>query len=171
MQPLSWQEGERYMRRKNVVIVLGLIAVLIAVVSIWSMLSAEPPQAAEDEIMLKIQLDLKEDIGLLILDCKMNGVETSGGISNVNKTMLKHDEVLYWTLNKREYDHPADTGELTIRFRVITEYCDPNYENIYPEEYVILLDPISINVGFGENYATTITGDKANGYQAVFEEP
>ena len=59
---------------------------------------------------------------------------------------------------------------LSVRFRVITEYCDPNYENDYPEEYTVLLDPISFNADFRETYHITITGDKENGYQASLDE-
>ena len=76
------------------------------------------------------------------------------------KTTLKHDEVLYWTLSKQEYEYPAEIGNLSVRFRVITEYCDPNYENNYPEEYTVLLDPISVKAEFGGTYHITITGDK-----------
>ncbi len=68
-----------------------------------------PPKAAEDEIRLVIQLDLKEEIGLLILDNTLDGTETSGGISNTDRTMLKLDELLYWTISKEVYDNPADT--------------------------------------------------------------
>lgn len=159
------------MRRKSILTVLIWIAAVFACVSAGCVFSDDPPQAAEDEILLKIRLDLKEDIGLLILDCNMDGVETSGGISNVDKSMLKKDEVLYWTFNKQDYGDPEDTVNLTVRFRVITEYCDPNYESVYPEEYTILLDPLSFNADFGANYTVMITGDKVNGYQAVFEEP
>ncbi len=125
-----------------------------------------PPQATEEEIMLIIQLDLKEDIGLLILDTNMDGVEASGGISNADRSLLKHNEVLYWTFSKQEYKNTVDSVNLSVRFRVIMEYCDPNYENDYPEEYTVLLDPISYKADFGETYHVSITGDKEKGYQA-----
>lgn len=124
-------------------------------------------KAAEDEIKLIIQLDLKEDIGLLILDNTLNGIETSGGISNADKSNLKRNDVLDWTLSKQEYDNPTGPAPLTVRFRVITQYCDPNYENDYPEEYTMLLDPISLEADFGRDYYITITGDKESGYQAA----
>lgn len=129
------------------------------------------PQAAEDEIKLIIQLDVKEDIGLLILDNSLDGTETIGGISNADKSMLRHDDLLDWTLSKQDYGNPADSVNLSIRFRIITEYCEPNYESIYPEEYTVLLDPISFDADFGETYHITITGNKENGYQAVLDEP
>lgn len=159
------------MKEKAAILCLFLLVVALAVCGSRCSQSEEgPPQAAEDEISLILQLDLKEDIGLLILDNSLDGVETSGGISNVDKTALKHDEVLHWTLSKQDYNNPADTVDLSIRFRVITEYCDPNYENNYPEEYTVLLDPISIRAAFGESYHITITGDKTKGYQAALWE-
>jgi len=129
-------------------------------------------KAEEDEINLNIQLDLKEDIGLLILDINVNGVETSGGVSNANQSPLKHDDAFVWTLSREDYDNPvADTVDLSVRFSVITEYVDPNYENDYPEEYTILLDAVSFKADFGDTYHITITGDKDNGYQALLDEP
>ena len=94
-----------------------------------------------------------------------------GGISNADKSDLKSNEVLYWSLHKQEYEYPAETVNLSVRFRVITEYCDPNYENNYPEEYTVLLDPISVKAEFGGTYNITITGDKENGYQASLGKP
>ena len=84
---------------------------------------------------------------------------------------LKRDEVLYWTLDRRDYGAPGDTVDLTVPFRVITEYCEQNYENRYPEACTVLLDAHSFKADFGGSYSVTITGDKANGYQATFEDP
>ena len=127
---------------------------------------AGEPEASGDEIMLKIQLDLKEDIGLLILDHDVDGEEGSGGMSNVDKSMLKHDDVLYWTFDKQQYEGSDDTVDMTLRFTVVTEYCDPNYDNIYPEEYMIPMEGVSLRADFGKTYSVTITGDKINGYEA-----
>lgn len=159
------------MRKKMGILFIVFLVVMLEVCMTGCSQSEDAAKAAEDEIKLTIQLDLKEDIGLLILDNNLNGVETSGGISNADKTTLKHDEVLDWTLSKQEYENPAETVNLSVRFRVITEYCDPNYENDYPEEYTILTDAISFTASFGETYSITITGDNANGYQAVLNEP
>ena len=158
------------MRKKMGILFIVFLVVMLEVCMTGCSQSEDAAKAAEDEIKLTIQLDLKEDIGLLILDNNLNGVETSGGISNADKTTLKHDEVLDWTLSKQEYENPAETVNLSVRFRVITEYCDPNYENDYPEEYTVLLDPISFNADFRETYHITITGDKENGYQASLDE-
>ncbi len=155
------------MKKKNGILFLTFLVMMLAVCI--SGCSASD-NVLQDEISLIIQLDLKEDIGLLILDNNLNGVETSGGISNADKTDLKSNEVLSWSINKQDHNTTTDTVDLSVRFRVITEYCDPNYENDYPEEYTMLLDAISFKADFGKVYHITITGDKVNGYRAVLDE-
>lgn len=125
---------------------------------------------ADDEIALCIQLDTKEDIGLLVFDYSINGSQYSGGISNADKSLIKHDERLIEVWNKDTFLSSSDSAEISIQFRIITEYVDPNYENIYPENLTKYLEGISFEAHFGESYLVTITGDTANGYQAVLEE-
>ena len=127
-------------------------------------------KASDDEIALQIQLDIKEDIGLLIVDYEANESSGSGGTSNADKSLLKHDEFIIYTLSKQEFENPSDVENMTIQFTIITEYVDPNYENIYPEEYTKEMNTISLHAKFGESYYITITGDKTNGYEAVLEE-
>lgn len=123
---------------------------------------------ADDEIALHIQLDTKEDIGLLVFDYSADGSRQSGGMSNADKSLMKHDERLINVWDRETLQCSADTVALSIQFRIITEYADPNYENIYPESITKRIDtPISWNARFGESYFITITGDAANGYKAV----
>ena len=117
--------------------------------------------------MLKIQLDLKEDIGLLIYHYDVDGHEGGGGMSNADKSMIQHDETLYLTFDKKFYEGSSETVNMTLKFSVVKEYFDPNYDNIYPEEYVIPMEAISFSAGFGKSYLVTITGGNDNGYQAV----
>lgn len=42
----------------------------------------------EDEIALKIQFDIKEDIGLLVFDYVVNGHEFSSGIANTDRSLI-----------------------------------------------------------------------------------
>ena len=52
-----------------------------------------------------------------------------------------------------------------MQFRIITEYVAPNYENVYPDDITGIW---SLSRGSGLLILfITITGDKANGYQAV----
>ncbi|MDY5133711.1 hypothetical protein [Actinotignum urinale] len=43
---------------------------------------------AEDEIALKIQFDIKEDIGLIVLNYVLNGHEFSSGIANTDRYFI-----------------------------------------------------------------------------------
>lgn len=125
---------------------------------------------ADDEIVLNIQLDTKEDIGLLIYDYCANDHQCSGGMSNADRSLLKRDDRLVVVWNKQALNEPSSNVELSVQFRIITEYVDPNYENIYPEEITQYLAPISWGAHLGGAYCVTITGDKVNGYAAVLNE-
>ena len=127
-------------------------------------------EVGTDEIALNIQLNTEEDFGLLVLDYSVDGREQSGGISNADKTELKHDEQLVWIWNREDLECSADVINLTIRFRIITEYVDPNYENVYPDSLTRTLAPISFEARFGEAYSFVITGDRNNGYQLLLYE-
>lgn len=125
---------------------------------------------ADDEIALRLQLDAEEDIGLLVYDYRIEDREYSGGISNADGSLLKRDSenVVVW--NKAELNNPSDAFPLSMRFRIITEYVTPNYENVYPDRITKYIEPISWEARFGESYFLTITGDKANGYAVVLHQ-
>lgn len=127
-------------------------------------------QANENEIKLKIQLDLKEEIGLFLIESDIDGQTEIGGTSNADKSMIRHDDVIYWTLDKQYYENAPDSFSLSLRFSVVTKYFEPIYGNDYPEEYKEPLDEISFPAQFGEVYCIRITGDKAGGYQAFLEQ-
>ena len=95
----------------------------------------EPYAPAEDEIALQIQLDLNEEIGLLIIDYAAGESSGSGGVSNADKSPLKRDELLFYTLERRFFDDPAAVDSLRLTFTVITEYQEPNYENVYKKRH------------------------------------
>ena len=122
---------------------------------------------AADEIALQIQVDTKEDIGLLVYDYQAGGRTYSGGISNADGSLIKHDSdnIVVW--NREELNNISDPFELSMQFRVITEYVTPNFENIYPEEITKYAEPIAWEGGFGETYHITITGNRVDGYKAV----
>ena len=155
-------------RKKLLIIALAAAAALLAIFVAVSNLHREP-EVSGDEVMLRIELDLKEDVGLFIIDSDIDGKEESGGVSNADRTKLKKDEVLYWSIDRVHYTDVPEPFPLTLRFRIVTEYIDPNYENIYPEEYVMEMDEISFTASFGEMYSIRVTGDRDGGYQAVIE--
>lgn len=136
----------------------------------WNQPGGGPDPVSEDEIALRIKLGTKEELGLLLIDYDANGSGGRGGISNANKSLLKPGEQLFFTLPKHAFDNPSDVGNLSIRFTVITQYFEPNFEEIYPEEYTVPMDAISLNAAFGKSYSIIILGDRANGYQAVLAE-
>ena len=136
----------------------------------WNQPGGGPDPVSEDEIALRIKLDTREDIGLLLIDYDANGSGGRGGMSNANKSLIKHDEQLFFTLLKHAFDDPSDVKNLSIRFTVITQYFEPNFDEIYPAEYTIPLDAISLNADFGKSYSIVIYGDKMNGYKAILTQ-
>ena len=153
--------------KKALVIFLVTIFVLIAAFLVFRESSPKDFVVGDNEIALYIQMDTKEDIGLLVFDYSVNGSEHSGGISNADKSLMKHDELLIHVWNKENLQCSADTVALSIQFRIITEYADPNYENIYPENLTKYLEPMSFEAHFGESYSFTITGDNTSGYKLI----
>ena len=143
------------------VIVLGLSLV------IYNQIIPDEYVLADDEIALHLKLDTEEDVGLLVYDYRAGSLEYSGGISNADGSLIQHDSdnIVVW--NREELNLSSDTFELSMQFRIITEYVAPNYENVYPDDITKYMEPISWEAHFGESYCITITGDQTNGYQAV----
>ena len=143
------------------VIVLGLSLV------IYNQIIPDEYVPTDDEIALHLKLDTEEDVGLLVYDYRAGSHEYSGGISNADGSLIQHDSdnIVVW--NREELNLSSDTFELSMQFRIITEYVAPNYENVYPDDITKYMEPISWDAHFGESYCITITGDQTNGYQAV----
>lgn len=123
------------MSKKRITIAIAVIIVMVfACKLLYNQTISNEYVPADDEIALHIQLDTKEDIGLLIYDYCANAHEYSGGMSNANRSLLKHNDKMIVVWNKQQLsNNAADTVTLSIQFRIITAYVDPNYENIYPE--------------------------------------
>ena len=156
------------MNKKKIRISIAIMIALVFGFILYIQLIPDEYKPSDDEIALHIQMNTKEDIGLLVYDYYIDDVEYSGGISNADKSLIKHnsDNIVVW--NKQELSSSSDAVEFEIHFRIITEYVDPNYENTYPENITQYIDaPISWKAYFGQEYFITITGDKANGYKAV----
>ena len=153
--------------RSKIFLAVLLVFLCAAVLFWWNQPVGPPAEATEDEILLRIKLDTKEDLGLLLIDYDANGSGGRGGISNANKSLIKHNELLFYSLPKHAFDDPSDVENLSVQFIVVTEYFEPNFEEIYPEECTIPLDAISLNAEFGEAYSISIIGDRSNGYRAI----
>lgn len=155
------------MKKKTIGMIAAVVIVLGLSLVVYNQMIPNEYAPADDEIALHIRLDAEEDIGLLVFDYRAGSHEYSGGISNADGSLIKHDSdnIVVW--NKEELNNLSDTFELSMQFRIITEYVAPNYENIYPDDITRYMEPISWQAHFGESYFITITGDKANGYKAV----
>lgn len=157
------------MKHKTIKIFIIIIILLILSFLLIKYLKNNEYSTPLEEITLEIKLDLKEDIGLIIIDYEVDDISGSGGISNANKTLISHNDTLTYTLNKQEFNNLSNIENLIINLKIITKYIEPNYENIYPEEYTSTMSPIQIKAHYGETYHITITGDKTNGYIAKYE--
>ena len=156
------------MKKKVIGIIAAIVVVLGLSLVVYNQIIPNEYVPAADEIALHLQLDTEEDIGLLVYDYRADSHEYSGGISNADGSLIKHDSDNIVVLNKEELNNIADTFELSMQFRIITEYVAPNYENVYPDNITKYMEPISREARFGESYFITITGNKANGYKAVW---
>ena len=152
------------MKRK---IAIAAAIIVLAAVLLTAFNGGDEYTPAEDEIVLHIKMNTDDDVGLLVFDYSADGSDYSGGISNADKSLIKRDSdnIVVWT--KRELNAASDAVEMSMRLRVITEYAQPNYENVYPEEITRYTEPISWKARFGEEYSIIVTGDKINGYRAV----
>ena len=158
------------MKKKIIGIIVAIVIVLGLSLVVYNQIIPDEYVPTDDEIALHLQLDTEEDVGLLVYDYRADSHEYSGGISNADGSLIKHDSdnIVVW--NKGELSSSSDTVELSVQFRVITEYVTPNYENIYPDDITKYIEPVSWKAHFGESYFITITGDKTNGYKAVLNE-
>lgn len=153
------------MNRKRIAAAAAIAVALVLGFLTYGRIIPDKYTPSDDEIVLHIRLDTKEDIGLLIFDYSADGSERSGGISNADKSLMKHDSDIIIVLDKQDLGSTSDTVALLMRFRVITEYTAPNYENVYTEDITQYIDaPVSWEARFGEAYSMALTGDKTNGY-------
>lgn len=96
--PWTNQMGTSHMKKKIIGILAAAGLVLgLGLVVCSRMLPGEYVPAA-DEIALKIQFDTAEDVGLLVYDYQADGHEYSGGISNVDGSLIRRDSenIVVW---------------------------------------------------------------------------
>ena len=155
------------MCKKKIGIIIAIAAVLGLAFIAYQYMKPDEYIPSDDEIALHIQLDTEEAVGLLVYDYCADGHTYSGGISNADRTLIKNDSENIVVWNKEELHDPSDAFELSVQFRIITEYVEPNFENVYPDDITKYVEPVSWEAHFGESYFITITGDKAIGYNAA----
>ncbi len=157
------------MNKKGIKIAAVIVIVLGVIFVIYKYMSYKEYVPSNDEIALHIQLDTKEDIGLIVYDYEIGNQKYSAGIANADRSLIKHDSdnIVVW--NKNELNNISDPFELSMKLRIITEYVPPNFENVYPDNITKHIDPISLKLEFGKSYFITITGDNINGYRAILK--
>ena len=160
------------MIKKIILTTAAVLAVLACAFLAYKWLFPDEYSVGEDEIALYVQMDVREDFGLLVRDYNFNGHDYGGGISNADRSLLKKDDLIIDVWNREELKVPSDLSgsETELTFRIITEYTDPNYENIYPEDITRWLEPITWYAEFGKAYDVLITGDNENGYKATIKD-
>ena len=158
------------MNKKIIGIAIAVLVIIGFGFIIYNQTFSGEYMPSDDEIALHIQLEMKEDVGLLVYDYSANSHQYSGGTSNADKSLIKNDDNIVVVLNKQQLNSSSDAVELSMQFRIITEYVTPNYENIYPEDITRYADPISWEAQFGKSYYITVSGDKTCGYTAILNE-
>ena len=166
----SVRKDDCRMSKKKIGMILAIAAVLGLAFIAYQCRKPDEYIPADDEIALHIQLDTEQAVGLLVYDYCADGHTYSGGISNADRTLIKRDSENIVVWNKEELNNPSDPFELSMQFRIITEYVEPNFENIYPDDITKYVEPILWEAHFGESYYITITGDKTAGYKAALGE-
>lgn len=163
------------MKKKLIGIIIAGIVVSLSIV-MYNWLFPGEFKVRNDEIALRIKLDVNEDIGLVVFDYNLDGHDFSGGISNADRTMIKRDDELVQVWDKEILKRDlgkeitSDNYPFQITFRIITEYVEPNFENVYPEEITKYLEPIEWTAYFGQEYHFTITGNNTDGYTVELAE-
>ncbi len=158
------------MKRKRILAVLGVLCALVLGFLAYRWMFPPAYQVGEDEVALYIRLDLKEDIGLIVFDYTAGGREYGGGISNADRSLIRRNEEDIHVWGAEDLGSPSGIFDLTMRFRIITEYVDPNFENVYPEEITRWLDPVSWKAETGKAYDVFITGSRDGGYAVSVSE-
>ncbi len=155
---------------KNIKIYIFILSLALTILSVFSgCVFTENDIPPEDKIVVNIQLDLDEDIGLLLTEWDINGQTGGSGACNADRSMLKRDSSNEWEFDRVMLEKPANTYEVKLKFIVVTEYFDPNYDFDYPDEYKKPMNEIAFTAKFGETYYVTITGGHQDGYQAVLQ--
>ena len=153
------------MHRKKIIFLIILLSIILCLI-INKNNKVEKNETSADEIILQINLDVPKDFGLLLIEYETKDASGSGGVSNANKSLIKHNDNLTYSLSKQDFNNASDITDLTLTFKIVTEYVEPNYEDNYQASSIITLNPVQINAHYGNAYHITITSDE-NSYQSI----
>lgn len=90
------------MNKKKIGIAIAVVAVLGLGFIFYNQMIRDEYVPADDEIALHIQLDTKEDVGLLVYDYRADDYKYSGGTSNADGSLIRHDSdnIVVWNRRK-----------------------------------------------------------------------
>lgn len=101
------------MKKKVIGIIAAIVVVLGLSLVVYNQIIPNEYVPAADEIALHLQLDTEEDIGLLVYDYRADSHEYSGGISNADGSLIKHDSDNIVVLNKPANKKSSPQEDLT----------------------------------------------------------
>lgn len=153
------------MHHQKIIFLIILLSITLCLI-INKNNKVEKTEPSDEEIFFHINLDVPKDFGLLLIEYETKDASGSGGVSNANKSLIKHNDNLTYSLSKQDFNNASDITDLTLTFKIVTEYVEPNYEDNYPASSIITLNPVQINAHYGNTYHITITNDE-NSYQAI----
>lgn len=153
------------MHHKKIIFLIILLSIILCLI-INKNNKVDETKTSDDEISLQINLDVPKDFGLLLIEYETKDASGSGGVSNANKSLIKHNDNLTYSLSKQDFNNASDITDLTLTFKIVTEYVEPNYEDNYLASLSFTLNPVQINAHYGNTYHITITSDE-NSYQAI----
>ena len=153
------------MHHKKIIFLIILLSIILCLI-INKNNKVDETKTSDDEIILQINLDVPKDFGLLLIEYETKDASGSGGVSNANKSLIKHNDNLTYSLSKQDFNNASDITDLTLTFKRVTEYVEPNYEDNYLASLSFTLNPVQINAHYGNTYHITITSDE-NSYQAI----
>lgn len=153
------------MHHQKIIFLIILLSIILCLI-INKNNKVDETKTSDDEISLQINLDVPKDFGLLLIEYETKDASGSGGVSNANKSLIKHNDNLTYSLSKQDFNNASDITDLTLTFKIVTEYVEPNYEDNYLASLSFTLNPVQINAHYGNTYHITITSDE-NSYQAI----
>ena len=153
------------MHHQKIIFLIILLSIILCLI-INKNNKVDETKTSDDEIILQINLDVPKDFGLLLIEYETKDASGSGGVSNANKSLIKHNDNLTYYLSKQDFNNASDITDLTLTFKIVTEYVEPNYEDNYLASLSFTLTPVQINAHYGNTYHITITSDE-NSYQAI----
>ena len=153
------------MHHKKIIFLIILLSIILCII-INKNNKVEETKTSDEEIIFQIDLDVPKDFGLLLIEYETKDASGSGGVSNANKSLIKHNDKLTYSLSKQDFNNASDITDLTLTFKIVTKYVEPNYDDNYPASSIIELKPLQIKAQYGNTYHITITTDDKNSYQA-----